>query len=98
MQLQQMVSFQKKEDKDEAISISLRTMDLITQTINEIDSNLIINASNFKDTEKKSQELEMEKLNKFKLDVLFTLHNLYKIAGDYTNALKYAKEHSKLNL
>lgn len=34
---------------------------------------------------------------KYKIDVLFNLYNLSRINGDYTFALKYAQEHTKVN-
>lgn len=83
MQLQQMTSFSKNVSKEESISVSERTLDLLNKTINGIDNKLVMEAGSTEEKAKKALEDELGKLNKYKLDVLFTIYNLYLMNRDY---------------
>jgi hypothetical protein len=94
MQLQHLASYSPLTDRKECIKLSTRVETLLNKTINEIDNKLVLNAGDLDQKEKAKNEEELDKFNKFKLDVLFTIHNLYKLNNDYSEALEYAKKHT----
>ena len=63
--------------------MSHRVYDLINKVCSDLDNNLVLNAGSLAGDEKKKIEGELETYQKYKLDVLFTLHNLYKIKEDF---------------
>lgn len=98
MQLQHLASVSAGTDKTYCLNQSQRAYDLICKIANEIDNNLIMNSGNHTAQEKSKLEQDLNLYNTYKLDVLFTLHNLHKINNDYVKALSFAKEHTQLNL
>ena len=97
MQLQHLASVSAGADKEYCIAQSQRAYDLISKVANEIDNNMIMNSGNHSAAEKAKLEQDLKVYNTYKLDVLFTLHNLHKINNDYVKALSIAKEHTLLN-
>jgi metallophosphoesterase superfamily enzyme len=97
MQLQHLASVSAGADKEYCIAQSQRAYDLISKVANEIDNNMIMNSGNHSAEEKAKLEQDLKVYNTYKLDVLFTLHNLHKINNDYVKALSIAKEHTLLN-
>lgn len=63
----------------------------------ELDNKLVMDSGNLAQAEKKKIEDELNNYQKYKIDLYFTIHNLYKIEQDYPEALVYAKKHSQLN-
>lgn len=74
-----------------------RANKLIDAVVSEMDNKLVMDAGNLQLAEKIKIEQEMSIYQKYKIDVLFTLHNLHKIEGQYAEALTYAKEHTSIN-
>ena len=82
----------------EGLEKSLKTLKLLESVLSELDNKLVIDSGNLAPAEKEKIESELKTYQKYKVDLYFTIHNLYKIQKDYAEALSYAKLHSKLNL
>jgi len=68
----------------------------MSKAVTEIDNRLVMESGSLKDKEKQDLKEELDKLNKYKLDVLFTIHNLHIIYNDFIKALEYVKQHTQL--
>lgn len=79
------------------MSRSLEAKEVLDSVISQLDNNLVMNASNLTDEEKKKVIEEMNTYKKYKMDVCFILHNLYRHRDNFVLALDYCKEHSQLN-
>jgi hypothetical protein len=95
MQVQHMSS--SGGDIKGSLEKSLKACNLINAVISEHDNKLVMNSGNLELVDKIRLEQEIKTYQKYKIDVLFTLHNLYKIQVNYPEALIYAKEHTKVN-
>lgn len=76
---------------------SLEAKEVLDAAISQLDNNLVMNAGNLSEEEKAKVTEEMNNFKKYKMDVCFVLHNLYKHRDNYVLALDYCKEHSQLN-
>ena len=76
---------------------SLEAKSVLDAVISQLDNNLVINAGNLTEKEKAKVTEEMNTFKKYKMDVCFVLHNLYKHQNNYVLALDFCKEHSQLN-
>jgi len=72
----------------------METNEVLDLAIQQLDNNLVINAGNLNEEERQKVLSEMNMFKKYKMDVCFTIHNLYKHQMNYVLALDYAKEHS----
>ena len=57
---------------------SLEAKSVLDAVISQLDNNLVINAGNLTEKEKAKVTEEMNTFKKYKMDVCFVLHNLYK--------------------
>lgn len=89
---------QASGDVKENIKRSLKVVTLIENVQSEIDNKLVMDSGNLDAKEKAKIEGELKTYQKYKIDLYFTIHNLYKIDQNYVEALKYAKEHTKVSL
>lgn len=96
MQLQHLT--QSSGDIKEGLEKSLKTVKLIEAVLSELDNKLVMDSGNLAPAEKTKIEGELKNYQRYKIDLYFTIHNLYKIEQNYPEALNYAKEHTKLNL
>jgi len=86
-----MTAFLKNVNKDTAIANSERTLNLISKHLNVLDNKLVMESGSLEQKEKNTLKMDIDKLSKYKLDVLFTLHNLFIIHQDFVKALEYVK-------
>lgn len=96
MQLQQMTAFLKSVNKETAIETSEKTLRLISKHLLELDNKLVMEGGSLGEKAKTVAKQDIDKLSKYKLDVLFTLHNLYIIHQDFVKALEYVKQHTQV--
>lgn len=96
MQLQHMISGSGEVEK--GIVLNTKAFDLLNTVVSEADNKLVMNSGSLSAKEKEKIENEIKMYQKYKLDVLFNLHNLHRLGKKYDKALFYAKEHTKINL
>lgn len=96
MQLQHMIS--GSGEVEESILTSTKAFDLLNHVMSEADNKLVMSSGSLTAKEKEKIEKEIAMYQKYKLDVIFNLHNLHRLAKKYDKALFYAKEHTKINL
>lgn len=96
MQLQHMIT--GSGDVEESIVTSTKAFDVLNHVMSEQDNKLVMNSGSLTAKEKAKIENEIKMYQKYKLDVLFNLHNLHRLGKKYDKALFYAKEHTKINL
>ena len=89
---------QASGDIKKGLERSLRTANLIETVQREIDNKLVMDSGNLDAKERTRIEEELKTYQKYKIDLYFTIHNLHKIDQNLPEALKYAKEHTKINL
>ena len=77
---------------------STKAFDLLNHIIGEADTKLVMNSGSLNATDKAKLENDIKMYQKYKLDVVFNLHNLHRLSKKYDKALTYAKEHTKINL
>lgn len=70
---------------------------MLDVAISQLDNNLVMNAGNLTEEERAKVTEEMNTYKKYKMDVCFILHNLYKHQNNYVLALDFCKEHSQIN-
>ena len=99
MQVQQCLNFLAVQGEfEQGIEMSKKTIELVDMHVNEIDNKLVMQAGSLEKNKQEELENEMEKLNNYKLDCLFNLHNLHKLQYKYEEALGFAHQYSELNL
>ena len=82
MQLQNMSS--GTGNVDASMIVANRTLELLKKVSTHMDNEYIQQSGGMKDKEKAKVEKEIKMYNKYKLDVLFTIHNLHKIKKDFS--------------
>ena len=95
MQVQHMSS--SGGDTKGSLEKSIKANKLINSVVSELDNNLVMNSGSLQLAEKIKIEQEIKTFQKYKIDVLFTIHNLYKIEGNFAEALIHAKDHTAVN-
>ena len=84
-------------DVENGVVYTFKALDAVTSLSNEIDNQLVLNSGNLSDAEKYELEGQIKTYQKYKVDVLFSIHNFLKIQKAYTKALGYAQEHTRVN-
>lgn len=80
--------------EEKSLQRSLEAKDALDGAISQLDNNLVMNAGNLTEQERAKVTDEMNTYKKYKMDVCFILHNLYKHQNNYVLALDFCKEHS----
>ena len=95
-----MKSYNPKCDRKEAISLSKRSLDILNKFTSQIEDKLIMQGgdTSYSSKDREADEKELKKFMRYKLDVLFTIHNMLKLENQYSEALTYAKQHSQVSL
>jgi len=97
MQLQQLTAVQVRS-VDESLKLSLRALEVVEGALSQADTSLVMNSGLLSEKERRQLERDLRSYQVYKVDVLFSVHNLCKISGDYASALAHAKLHSQSTL
>ena len=81
-------------DEDLSLKRSIEAKEVLDAAISQLDNNLVMNSGNLSQEEVDKVTEEMNNYKKYKMDICFVAHNLYKHQGNYVLALDYCKEHS----